>query len=366
MLAMTLVVCAGVGLLVAAVGLASRYDIGPRLTVTRRAAGWTFVGAAAAAIAISVAAGLPGTLSDDWHTFKQPAGPTSTGATRFDSATGNGRYQYWSAAVDANATDPVKGIGPGTFEYWWAQHGTLAGFVRNAHSLYFETLGELGIVGLALILGLVLLPVAEGARRALRSVGDARARLAAATASGAAFVVAAGIDWAWQLAVIPAAFLLLSAAILGFTPRRDQSASEPHLTSTRQGWPVPGRIVGAGVSLAALVAIAIPLASASSIQASQADVRSSQLGPALDQARTAANVQPYAATPRLQEALILELQGNFDAAAVDARAATRAEPTNWRTWLVLSRLEAERGNAQASVRAYRQAKSLNPRSVLFQ
>ena len=62
---------------------------------------------------------------------------------------------------------------------------------------------------------------------------------------------------------------------------------------------------------------------------------------------------------------MLELRGDFDGAAAAARAATADEPTNWRTWLVLSRIEAYRGDAQASVAAYREAESLNPRSTLF-
>ena len=43
-----------------------------------------------------------------------------------------------------------------------------------------------------------------------------------------------------------------------------------------------------------------------------------------------------------------------------ARAATDEEPTNWRTWLVLSRLEAQAGNAEASVEAYRRGARPEP------
>jgi cytochrome c-type biogenesis protein CcmH/NrfG len=62
---------------------------------------------------------------------------------------------------------------------------------------------------------------------------------------------------------------------------------------------------------------------------------------------------------------VLEQGGELPAAAAAAEAATERESTNWRTWLVLSRIEAERGRAAASVRAYREARSLNPRSELF-
>jgi O-antigen ligase len=62
--------------------------------------------------------------------------------TRLQSATSRGRYQYWESAAGAQRTDPWRGIGPGTFELWWARNGTTQGFVRDAHSLYAESLGN--------------------------------------------------------------------------------------------------------------------------------------------------------------------------------------------------------------------------------
>ncbi len=56
----------------------------------------------------------------------------------------------------------------------------------------------------------------------------------------------------------------------------------------------------------------------------------------------------------------------YPAALAAARRATRDESRNWSNWLVLSRIEAEAGHAKASVAAYRRARSLNPRSSLFQ
>jgi Flp pilus assembly protein TadD len=101
------------------------------------------------------------------------------------------------------------------------------------------------------------------------------------------------------------------------------------------------------------------------VRESQAEVRAGDLEGALESARSAASVEPYAATPKLQEALVLELLGDLDAAAAAGREATEAEATNWRTWQVLSRLEAKRGDVGASIAAYRRARALNPRSPLF-
>ena len=357
MLAVVLVVCAGVGLIQAAIALAARYEIGPRIRLSRRAGGGAIAVAAVVAIIVAVTAGVPGHLSDDWQQFKNPTGVESgANSERFISASGNGRYQYWQSAVDANSTNPVIGIGPGTWEYWWSEHGSIPGFVVNAHSLYFETLGEVGIVGLALLGGFLIWILAVGVRRSLMASRD-RTLLAGATAGAAAFAVAAGVDWVWQIAVIPIAFLLLAAAIVGSRPR-SRSRGEHNRA-------LGPRIVLGCIAAAALIAIAIPLAGVDAVRSSQAEVRSGDLDAALADARTARDVQPYSATASLQEALVLELKGDLTGAVAAAKDATAQTSNDWRNWLVLSRLEAENGNARAAVADYNRAKALNPRSAVF-
>ncbi|MCL4287909.1 MAG: tetratricopeptide repeat protein, partial [Thermoleophilia bacterium] len=71
------------------------------------------------------------------------------------------------------------------------------------------------------------------------------------------------------------------------------------------------------------------------------------------------------ASPYLQQALVFELGGDYDEAAQAATRATEEEPTNWRNWFVLSRIEAERGDPKAAVAAFGEARSLNPKSLLF-
>jgi len=169
------------------------------------------------------------------------------------------------------------------------------------------------------------------------------------------FVVAAGIDWVWELPVIPVSFLLLAASIAA------TRATAPQAGERRIGL----RLGLVGLSLAGLIAVAIPLASAASIRDSQDLVQSAQLSQALDAAATAKNIQPYAATPSLQEALIYERAGDLRSAAAAAREATDDEPANWRNWIVLSRLQARNGNVAGAIAAYRHARDLNPRSPLF-
>src|SRR5262249_16833376 len=124
--------------------------------------------------------------------------------------------------------------------------------------------------------------------------------------------------------------------------------------------------LGASVlAVACLFAIAIPMATVSTVRQSQAAVSSGDPALALADARAAVNLQPGAASAQIQLALVLEQQGRLVKAPTAARAASRDEPDNWSAWLVVSRLEAEAGHPSASVAAYRRSRSLNPRSPLF-
>jgi tetratricopeptide (TPR) repeat protein len=227
-----------------------------------------------------------------------------------------------------------------------------------------ESLAELGILGLVLVAGFILAVVGIGAVRTVRGPPELRTGRAAAAAGCVGFAVAAGLDWVWELAVLPAIFVVLAAVAvgagagtgLGRPPNRGVARNR------RLPLPDPARLAVIGLAVAALVAIVLPLAENVAIEKSRAAFARGDLGAALSSARDAAAVQPYSATPRLQEALVFEQQGNLTDALAAARLAVRRETTNWRHWLVLSRLEARRGSIDAAIDDYRHARALNPRS----
>ena len=99
------------------------------------------------------------------------------------------------------------------------------------------------------------------------------------------------------------------------------------------------RIAGVGIAIIAMIAIAMPLAVADSLQSSQARYREGNLPAALSDARSAAAVEPFAAAPRLQEALVLEQAGSLGPAEAAGRAAAAKESEGWRNWVILSRIE---------------------------
>lgn len=357
MLVIALVACVLVGLLQAALAAGLGGERRPRWSQLpdRPAAVATLAAAAVAAVGL-LAVGAPGRAADAWSEFKEPSGP-GDGTGRLGSAAGQSRYQFWSSAARQSASDPLTGTGSGTFEFWWNRDGDVAEIIRDTHSLYLQTLGELGVVGLALLIAFLLTVVVGGAAIALRADAAERSLRAAALAGCAAFCLTAGFDWTWQIPVIPAALLLLAAVLV--EPPPPEGGREPEALA------LPLRAAFVFAALVAIVAIAIPLAATSLVRQSESDARAGDLLGALEAAKSAENVQRGAATPRLQQALVLEEIGDLDAAADAASAAAERESTNWRPLLVLSRIEAKRGAAAAAVDAYRRARSLNPRSSLF-
>jgi len=314
----------------------------------------------------SVAAGVPGELSERWDEFKNPSETAAQSREgQLLDLSSSGRFTFWEAAIDAFDTQPVAGIGPGAFEFWWAREGGPGGFVRDAHSLVLETLAELGLVGGLLLVAFLVAVIAIGAIRIVRVPRRLRSSVAAATSSSIVFVAAATIDWSWELAGLGAAFLIVAAVAVAGGDSSDPTVEPGGSRKAGHRGELALRGGLAIVAVAALTSIVFPLAAAQSIDASRAAAAAGDLPAALEAARDAESVQPYAATPLLQQALVLERNGEFDLAAELAREATSKEPTNWSAWLILSRLEARNGEPIASVDAYRTAKSLNPASQIF-
>jgi hypothetical protein len=358
---LVVLVCAGVALIQMAVGLAARYAVRPSpFRINRQRAAQLTLAAILVVVIAGVAAGIPGKLEHQWNVFKETSvtGVVSGNTlSRLGTLSGSHRYQYWVTAVHAFEHKPIDGIGPGTYEFYWAQHGPFYEFIRNAHSLYLETLAETGIIGFLPIIGFLLTVLIVGVVRSLRAPPLARVSVAAATAMFAAFLVSAGYDWMWQLSCAPIAALLLGAAIVSYrSPETQGTWSDRARRQAR--WATRGALSISAI--AAVVAIAIPFAMTSAIRSSQAEVSSHNLKAALSDALTAQSLEPYAATPRLQEALVYEQAHDFAAAQTAVVSASAREPLNWRIWLVRSRIEAENGRAAQAVRDYKHAHVLDP------
>lgn len=340
--------------LAAAAPVIGRFARTDRLRMPRRRAQRTLA-VASVLVAIPLLVVIVTEAPGAWKQFRTTeSAAINDPRTRLTSLSG-ARYALWSEALDLGAENPFKGIGAGTFEFAWSQNSVTGGFERDAHSLYLEQLGELGIPGALLLLGALgsLLVLALRSRRHLEDARDVGVH----TACVAAFVVFcfhAGLDWMWESTAVTVLGLLLGAIALA-----------PSLGQAFVRLPVPARVAGA-VLAAVLIAVQLPaLAMTQRVRESREAFTAGRTDEALREADRAIRAQPWAASPYGQRAGVAEAAGDFDAAARDLGRAIEREPTNWRHPLLLSRVEANRGNGEAALRWFRRAKELRPRSRFY-
>jgi tetratricopeptide (TPR) repeat protein len=277
------------------------------------------------------------------------------------SSTGNGRWQFWGAAIDEFETRPLIGRGPGSYEAWWAQHGSVSYFTRHAHSLYLETLGELGAVGLALLLGFLLTCLVAAFFRLRAARAEDRNVIAALAALVIAFAFAAGIDWIWQLTVVPVVAIVALAVLTGpATARVAATASR----GPRRG-SVALRAGAVAVSLCLIAAQAIPFLAQDDVRRSQHRFAAGDLDGARAAALSARGFQPWAASPHLQLALVDERRGELRGARSAIAKAIERDPLDWRLWLTSARIDGEYGLAKEASAKLDRAIALNPRSPLL-
>jgi O-antigen ligase len=315
------------------------------------------LGGGALALAAAVALGLAAHPLARWHAFKAPptpppAGGASVVASHLLSSGGSGRYQFWTVAWHAFERHPIAGIGAGGYEAWWTQHASLSYSVRNAHSFPLETLAELGLAGGAVLLALTALAVATALRR--RRAGSAPETLAVAAALAACGAVSASVDWMWQVPAALAPALVAAVILTGL----------PASGAVRRGRAARG--AACGIALAAIAVAAIALLADVELARSRAAVRGGRLAAAATDAANAAAIEPWAADPRLQLALVEERRGELPAARRALAQALARAPRDWRLWLVAARLRAKAGDAAGAQAALDRVRCLNPRSPFRQ
>lgn len=294
------------------------------------------------------------------HAFeKLPVSPGSANFadTHLLSGSGSGRWQFWSAAVSEFRAHPVLGGGAGSFEAWWLRHASFRYHVSDAHSLYLETLGELGIVGLALLLTFLGAVGVAAVRLARRAGPGMRPLVAGLAGCVAAYAVAAGLDWMWEipgvtLVAMVAAGLLAAASTGGEAATRAARGRVPALAAAGTAAVVAGLV---GVLFLAQLSLA----------ASRHAAAGSRTSDAWAAARGAESLEPWSFEPALQLALLAEVDGRLAEARSWIDAATARAPDDWTLWLVAARIETKQEDLAAAVRSYQRARRLNPRSSLL-
>jgi O-antigen ligase len=303
------------------------------------------LGIAALAIVIGLFAhyGSPTTLARkayDSYTAPVPQATTDLNQRLFTLA--SPRRLLWAAAWHDFEAHPVLGSGAGTFESFWLRNRTSGEKVRDAHSLYLETLAELGPVGLVLLVAALALPAVAAAR--------ARHRHLVAPAFGAyvAYLLHAGIDWDWEMPAVTLLGLFCGAAML--------------LAARSRSAPVHLPLFARGVAVAAAVALAtfafVGLLGNRALSAANAAADSRQSRKEESRARDAVRWAPWSSEAWRLVAEGQYAQGEVAGARASLRRALEKNPDDWQLWFNLAAASSGRARAEAINRARR----LNPLS----
>jgi O-Antigen ligase len=310
----------------------------------------TFVGAwaaAAAAVAVVlVAAGAPAFAERQYDRFVE--GNTTFVADQRDrllNPGNNGRLYHWRVAIDRFRAEPLRGDGAGTYENAWDRDRTIAFDVLDGHSLYVEVMGELGLVGLVLVL-IALLTILFGFLRLVR--GSERGPPAALFTAGVVWALHAGIDWDWELtatgAWLFAAGGICLAAPVGATRLRP-----------------PGRVARIVLALGCLALALTPfqvLRSQAALDDAVAAFESRDCRRTIDSALASLSATRSRPEPYLLLGYCDTRLGLHDLAIRNMELATERDPQSWHAWYGLA---IARGAAGRDPRpAARRALELNP------
>jgi hypothetical protein len=286
--------------------------------------------------------GLPPTLArKTYNAFKTLPSEGADLNSRLFTLSGNGRSEFWHTAWQQGKAHPVLGNGAGTFDEYWFQHRRLEdSTIHDAHSLYLEMLGELGVPGLLLLVSMLATPL--WATRRARS-----APLAAVASAGyVAYLLHAGVDWDWEMPAVTLSALFCGIVLLALG-RPEGEPTELHLRV---------RAPTLAVTVALMGFALLGLLGNSAVSASSKSTDAGRLAQAESQARYAMNFAPWSFEPWRKLGEAQAIAGNLAGARASFRKAIEKDPRDWTLWFELA--DVSRGVERQ--RAFAEASRLNP------
>ena len=314
-------------------------------------------------------------VSKQWHAFVRLSEPgessraASAGRTRLLSGGGN-RYDYWRIAWHVFTSHPVEGVGAGNYARPYYERRATVEDVDQPHSIWMQTLAELGIVGFVLLV-LFVGAVAWGAWRMRARVVQSPlggGLMCAGVGVFTAWLVQASVDW---MALLPGLTAIALAAAASLVWPRTPAAPEPDPAAAPIGAPLlAGRRVAVAAALGAMLVTLIAAGASLSRQGLAQLYRTRaehelarHPADALADANRSLSIDADASTTYYAKAAALARYDQAAPAEAALRASLAREPGNFVTWALLGDVSERLGRNSLARSYYARAHALNPRDA---
>ena len=346
--ALTLVVALGVALaawLLPAVRLASDRERAVRMVLV-------------AACAVALAAGSVGLVAKvgdpfSWASSQFSGGECANAPGRLADLCANNRVAWWKESLHIARGRPVGGSGAGTFGIARLRYRTDASQTAEPHSVPFQVVADVGVVGLALLVATVVGAVL-GIRRGLRLATPGERRAVAALACLVlVFGIHALVDYDLDFLAVSAPALLALGALL--------TVGRPHVgVQTR----VPELVAVGALTAAAVLAVVFPVVADDEVDRSLDASDAGHVAEAVRHANRARLLNPLSLRPLEARAVAADAEGDEHAAVAWYERATRLQPENPDSWYDLGLYHViVTHDLCAAYQALNRSYTLDPRST---
>lgn len=313
--------------------------------------------------------GLTGEISHAWTALTSSNSTTGNSASRV-FALGSSRPLYWHEGLKVGEHALLKGVGALGFAVARTRYTTNPDVVVHAHSYVIETFADLGLIGIAISLAL-LVAWALAAARAVAAgqpwnafavpVAAEREGLIALLVVVIAFGLQSAIDWTWYFPGVAVPALLGAGWLAGRGP-----LASPIGRAESRGSILARPGVGAAVTGVAAVSLLLawliwqPLRSADAVSSAYAAAGAGHLAAAFDDARTAAADDPLALQPKFLLSALYAGAGDLGQARAELQSAVNLQPENPAGWLALGSFDLAHHEPRLALASLRRAQELDP------
>jgi hypothetical protein len=332
--------------------------------------------------------GLTGSISHDLSSLTDPNAPVPLNTPGRLTSVGSVRARYWNEALEVFSEHPLLGAGSAGYATARLRHRTVPLDVHHAHGFIVQTLADLGLVGLGLVLALLATWLAAVGRathpfnrrwqnwrwqRVQAPYTAERIGLLSMLCVVVTFGVHSLVDWTWYFPGDACVALLCAGWLAGRGPLTRAALDSGHQREAvqvqRAPWwrrgPSPRAALAAAVIVVSLLAAWAQWQPLRSFDA--ASEASALLARNPRAARTAAlhavSRDPLSVQALFTLATVQQSAGESAQARATLQKAVRLQPSNPQTWVALGEYDLQANDPHDALNELRAGIYLNPQTI---